>query len=122
MLHYDVADRVLGCLVKIHTALGPGLAESSYQKATALEFLASGLAFVKEPILDVRYRNVVIGQHRPDFIVERKVVLELKCVSTFDEVHTSQVLTYLRITGLKIGLLVNFNVPTLKTGIKRIAL
>ena len=68
------------------------------------------------------YRSVIVGYHRPDFIMDETVVLELKCVSAFAPVFTSQVLTYLRVSGLKVGLLVNFNVPTLRTGIKRIVL
>jgi GxxExxY protein len=72
--------------------------------------------------LTVAYRNVVVGQHRPDFIIDDKVVLELKCVSRFEPVFTSQVLTYLRVSKLQVGLLVNFNVPSLNYGIKRIAL
>ena len=83
---------------------------------------ARGIAFLREPELVVRYRDVVVGLHKPDFIVENKVVLELKCVKQLDEVFRFQVLTYLHITHLRVGLLVNFNVPVLKNGIKRIAL
>jgi GxxExxY protein len=68
----------------------------------------------------VKYRGVEIGHHRPDFIIEHKVVLELKSVSGLDPVFTSQVLTYLRLTGLKVGLLINFNVPAIGYGLKRI--
>ena len=117
--HKEITDRVLLCLFGVHTALGPGMPESSYQKATGLEFMSSGVSFVKEPILEVRYRDVVVGAHRPDFIVERKVILELKCVASLDTAHIAQVLTYLRITGLNVGLLVNFNVTSLRQGIRR---
>lgn len=122
LLHEELTDRILGCLVTVHTAVGPGLPEYSYQSASALEMEACGLQFVREPILTVTYRNVVIGHHKPDFIVEGKVVLELKSVSRLDPVFTSQVLRYLRLTSLQVGLLVNFNVSTLKWGIRRIAL
>jgi GxxExxY protein len=122
VLYQDLTNRILGCLVTVHTALGPGLPERSYHVASALEFAAMGVPFVREPVFTVRYRNVVVGNHKPDFIIEGKVILELKCVAAFDPVHTSQVLTYLRVSGLKVALLVNFNVPTLKTGIKRIVL
>ena len=122
MLNHELTDRILGGLVAVHTALGPGLPERSYQNASALEFRALGIPFRKEPTYEVRYRSVVVGYHRPDFVIDEKVVLELKCVSAFAPVFTSQVITYLRVSRLKVGLLVNFNVPTLRTGIKRIVL
>ena len=86
----------------------------------AMEMLACGLAFEREPRLTVLYRGAEIGHHRPDFIVERLVVLELKSVAGLDPVFTSQVLTYLRLTGLRVGLLINFNVPAIGYGVKRI--
>jgi len=98
------------------------LPERSYQNACALEFRALGIPFQKEPAYEVRYRSVIVGCHKPDFVIDGKVVLELKCVSAFAPVFTAQVLTYLRVSGLRVGLLVNFNVPTLRTGIKRIVL
>ena len=88
----------------------------------AIEFAHAGLSFVKEPRVPVTYRTVVIGQHRPDFIVEHAVVVEIKSVERYDPVFAAQVLTYLRITRLRVGLLLNFNRPVLKDGIKRFAL
>lgn len=113
LIHQDLTERIIGCLINVHDALGPGLAEHSYQAASALEMSACGIPFLREPELIVKYRDVVVGLHKPDFIVDGRVVLELKCVSRLDEVFKSQVLTYLHLTKLRVGLLVNFNVPVL---------
>ncbi len=120
MLHEDITNRILGAAVDVHKALGPGLTESSYQAAMAIEMTERGLAFEREPTLPVVYRGRTIGHHRPDFIVEHAVVLELKAASGLDPVHTTQVLTYLRLTGLRVGLLLNFNVASMGYGIKRL--
>ena len=122
LLYGDLTERIIGCLITVHRALGPCLPERTYQAAATLEFDACGLRFLKEPELVVTYRDVVVGLHKPDFIVENRVVLELKCVKRLDDVFRIQVLTYLHLTKLRIGLLVNFNVPVLKDGVKRIVL
>ena len=108
-LHTDVTDSILRCAVAVHKELGPALAEYSYQTALSLELRANELRFVEQTPIIVRYRDVVVGWHTPDFVVEQKVVVELKSVANFDSVHTKQVLTYLKITGLRVGLLLNFN-------------
>ena len=87
-----------------------------------MEFLERGLEFQREPVLAVRYRDAIVGHHVPDFIVENSVVVELKAVASLEPVFTSQVLTYLRLTGLRVGLIVNFNVEALRFGIKRIVI
>src|SRR5688572_13324364 len=110
LLHGDVTERIVAYLITVHRVLGPGLAERSCQIASALEFAACGLQFTREPRYVVTYRDVVIGDHRPDFVVEDKVVVELKCVSNLDPVFSAQMITYLRVAKLKVGLLVNFNV------------
>ena len=122
LLHDTVTDQILRAAVTVHKGLGPGLTERSYQEAMAIEMTVLELSFEREPILSVRYRGAVVGQHRPDFIVEQLVVLELKSVGSLDPVFTSQVLTYLRVSGLRVGLLINFNVPTVGSGLKRIIL
>ena len=122
-LHTDVTDSILRCAVAVHKELGPALAEHSYQTALALEMRANALCFVERSPITIRFRDVVVGWHTPDFIVEDKVVVELKAVANFDSVHTKQVLTYLKVTGLRVGLLINFNVASFaSTGIKRIQL
>ena len=118
-LHTDLTDCILRCAIAVHRGLGPGLPEHSYQASLALEFDANGIHYSDDHTIEVRYRNVLVGWHRPDFIVEDKVVVELKSVSNVDPVHAKQVLTYLRVTGLRVGLLLNFNVTTMTHGIKR---
>jgi len=118
-LHTDLTDSILRCAVAVHRGLGPGLPEHSYQTSLALEFDANGIRYKNDHTVEVRYRNVLVGWHRPDFIVEDRVVVELKAVTNIDPVHAKQVLTYLRVTGLRVALLLNFNVTTMTHGIKR---
>ena len=118
-LHTDVTDSILRCAVAVHRELGPALPEYSYQKSLALEFDAAGINYVDDRSIAVRYRNVIVGWHRPDFIVENKVVVELKAVTNIDPVHAKQILRYLHVTHLRVGLLLNFNVSSMNHGIKR---
>jgi GxxExxY protein len=120
MLHEALTDRILGAAVAVHKAIGPGLAEQSYQAAMAIEMSDVGLRFEREPSIAVTYKGTTVGHHRPDFVVENRVVVELKVVRSFEPVFTTQVLTYLRLTGLRVGLLSNFNVEAMGFGIKRI--
>lgn len=120
LLHKDITDKILRAAVAVHKALGPGLKEPSYQAAMAMEFCAMGVAFQREPRIAVTYRGAVVGHHIPDFIVENAVVVDLKAVAAIDRVFTTQVLTYLRLTNLRVGLIVNFNVEALGFGIKRV--
>jgi GxxExxY protein len=123
LLHGDLTDRVLRCVIAVHQTLGPGLTEYSYQAALALEMSAQGIVFTRERPIVVRYREVVVGWHRPDFIVEQLVVLEIKAASRIDPVFVKQVLTYLKATQLRVGLLVNFNVASMANeGIRRLVL
>jgi GxxExxY protein len=120
MVHEHITDKIIASAIAVHRAIGPGLAEHSYQAAMAIEMTDQGLRFSREPALTVSYKGAMVGHHRPDFIVEDLIVVELKVVHAFEPVFTAQVLTYLRLTGLKVGLLINFNVDALKFGIKRI--
>jgi GxxExxY protein len=97
--------------------------DDSYQRSMALEMTANGISFVDDRPLAVRYRGVVVGWHRPDFVVEKLVVLELKSVARTDPVFAKQVLTYLKVTQLRVGLLINFNVASMANdGIRRFIL
>jgi GxxExxY protein len=119
-LHTDVSDSILRCAIAVHRELGPGLAEHSYQRAMTLEMTAQGLLFKADRPIVVRYRGVVVGWHRPDFIVDNKVVVEIKVATAFDSAHSRQVLNYLKLTNLKVALLLNFGVSSLgNVGIKR---
>jgi GxxExxY protein len=117
-----LTERIIGCGIAVHRALGPGLLESPYQAAMCLELTAAGLAFERERLIPAIYRGIRIGEFRPDLIVESQVVVEIKSVQRFDPVFSAQVLTYLRVTGLRRGLLLNFGRAVLKDGIKRFAL
>jgi GxxExxY protein len=120
MLHEEISDKIIASAIAVHRVVGPGLAEKSYQAAMAIEMNDQGLRFQSEPMLPVRFKGVLIGHHHPDFIVEDAIVVELKVVHALEPVHTAQVLTYLRVTRLQVGLLINFNVDALKFGIKRV--
>jgi GxxExxY protein len=120
MLHQDITDKILAAAVAIHKAIGPGLAEQSYQAAMAIEMADQGLVFVRVPSIAVTYKGKTVGHHRPDFVVENAVVVELKVTKSLEPVFTTQVLTYLRLTGLRVGLLINFNVEAMGFGINRI--
>ena len=120
--HEDLTERIIGCAIEVHCVLGPGLLESCYEVALAIEMAERKIGFERQPVVSVPYKGRTVGQFRPDFIVERTVILELKCVSRVDPVVQGQVLTYLKATGLKVGLFMNFHSPTLKDGLKRYAL
>ena len=120
MLHEELTNRIIGAAIAVHKVLGPGLKEQSYQDAIAMEFDAVGLVYRRTPVFSVTYRGAIVGEHIPDFIVENAVIVELKAVRALEPAFTAQVLTYLRLSGLRVGLLVNFNVEALRFGVKRI--
>jgi len=116
----DLTGQIIAAAIEVHRALGPGLLESAYQACLAHEFSLRGLPFEEEKSLSVEYKGVQVDcGYRLDFLVAGKVVVELKAVSAIDAVHEAQLLTYLKLTGCRVGLLINFNVPVLKMGIKR---
>lgn len=117
-----LTEQIIGCAIEIHKQLGPGLLESAYHSAMCIELAFNRLTFERERSISAEYRGVKIGDYRPDLIVENKVVVEIKSVSNYDPVFTAQMLTYLRVTRLRVGLVLNFNRPVLKDGINRFAL
>lgn len=117
-----LTERIIGCAIQVHKQLGPGLLEAIYESALCVEFDAEGLRYQRQVEVPVKSRGKVIGQHRLDLIVEGAVVVELKSVERIDPVFEAQVLTYLRISGKKVGLLINFNSGLLKEGIQRFVL
>jgi GxxExxY protein len=117
-----LTQRIIGCAITVHRFLGPGLLESVYRTALAIELEFNEVSFERERVIGVRYRDRTIGEFRPDFIVQNQVVVEIKSASAHDRVFDAQVLTYLRLTGLRRGLLLNFGRPVLKDGIKRFVL
>src|SRR5687767_1396407 len=96
----DLTDRIIACAIEVHRHLGPGLLESVYETALCLELESNGLSFTRQIGLPLFYKGVQISQHRPDLVVENKVVVEVKSIARFENVHIAQVLTYLRVTSL----------------------
>lgn len=113
---------VFDCALKVHRALGPGLLESAYEECLYYELKKSGLDVVKQKPLPLVYEGVKLDiGYRIDLIVENRLILEIKSVETLNDVHFAQLLTYLKLTDCRLGLLINFNVVLIKNGIKRIA-
>jgi GxxExxY protein len=118
----DIVHRTIGCCITVHRALGPGLPERAYTRAVCLELSAEGISFDAERRFSIFYRGHLMCEKRVDLVVEKQLVLEIKAVEQLASVHKAQVRSYLRISKLRIGLLVNFNVAVLPDGIKRIVL
>ena len=118
-----LSHQVIGCAMKVHTALGPGLLESAYEECLAYEFGKSGLRFERQKPMPLVYEEVRLEcGYRIDLLVESQLVVEVKAVSALMDIHTAQVLTYLKLSGCKLGLLINFHVAHLRDGIKRLIL
>jgi GxxExxY protein len=115
-------SETIGCAIRVHRELGPGFLESIYRKAMCIELVASGLSYEAERQVLVRYRNASISGQRVDLIVESAIVVELKSVIRLDDVHVAQLVSYLRTTRLRGGLLINFRVPVLRSGLRRVVL
>ncbi len=119
----DVARAVVDAAFRVHTALGPGLLESVYEECLAHELSKRKLNYRKQDSFPVIYDGVRIGSDlRLDLLVENRVIVELKAVEQIAPVHMSQMLTYLKLTGKRLGLLINFNTVQIKDGIKRVVL
>jgi len=116
----ELSNLIIGKAIEIHKELGPGLLESAYKECLYYELITAGLKVEKEKPLPVVYKEIKLDQgYRIDLLVENKVVIELKTVEAFTDVHMAQILTYLKFGHYKLGLLLNFNVSFLKNGIKR---
>ena len=117
----EISKVVLDCAFKVHSQLGPGLLESAYQECLYYEINKSGLFVQKEVSLPLTYEEVQLEiGYRIDLLVEKKFIVEIKSVESLTDVHLAQVLTYLKLSEIKLGFLLNFNVARLKSGIKRI--
>ncbi len=116
-----LTEQIIGCAIKVHRSLGPGLLESAYQECLFFELKKAGLLVEKEKPLPLVYDDVKLDcGYRIDLLVENQIVIELKSVEILNDVHTAQVLTYLKLSNCKIGLLINFNVIQLTSGLKRL--
>jgi len=121
MIENDISDKILDCCFRVHKNLGPGLFESVYEEILAYEMSSTGLAFERQKALSLKYGDIKLDvAFRADFIVENKVIIELISVEKILPVHKKQLLTYLKITQCKLGLVINFNSELMKDGITRI--
>lgn len=121
MTEDEISKIIIGCAIDVHKQLGPGLLESAYKECLAFDLNEKGLYVENEKPMPIVYKEVKLDHgYRIDLLIEKKVVIEAKTVEFFTDVHTTQVLTYLRLGNYKLGLLINFHVNLLKNGIKRI--
>ncbi len=117
----ELSHRVIGLCMEVHRELGPGLLESAYEEALAYEFTQAGFAFERQREMPLPYKGVKLDcGYRLDFIVEGQLIIELKAVSELLPIHHAQLLTYLKLERRPLGLLINFNVPALKDGVRRV--
>ena len=116
----ELSSRILAAAVDVHKALGPGFLESIYQKAMEVALEHRGIAYTRQKDVTVFFEGVAVGLHRLDLVVEDQIILELKAIKALEDIHFAQLRSYLRATGLHVGLLLNFNAPTLI--IKRVVL
>ena len=120
MTENEISNKIINCALDVHKALGPGLLESAYKESLFYKLTKEGLYVIKEKAVPIIYEEVKLDcGYRIDLLVENKVVIELKSVETLNDIHLAQILTYLKLGNYKLGLLINFNVVLLKSGIKR---
>ena len=119
----ELSNRVIGCALEVHRALGPGLLESTYEQCLAHELPLAGISFKLQLPLPVKYKGIKLDcGYRIDLLVNDELIVELNSVDQIMGIHQAQLLTYMKLSGVKVGLLINFNVEILKTGIKRFVL
>jgi GxxExxY protein len=118
----DVMNKVIGACIEVHRQLGPGFLEGVYHRAVALELQKREISHESRKQITVSYKGHHLADQYLDLVVERCVVVEIKAVAQLEEIHGSQLVSYLRASGLRAGLLVNFNKPVLKAGLRRIVL
>jgi GxxExxY protein len=121
-VHDPLTERIIGCAIAVHKALGPGLIEATYEEALCIELNEERLCFERQLRVPVTYRGKLIGEYRPDLVVEEIVVVEIKSVERLIGLHQAQLLAYMRVLRLPVGLLLNFNGETLRSGVRRLAI
>lgn len=120
---WNISEEVIGACIEVHRHLGPGLLESVYERCLCHELALRNIRFERQIALPVRYKEMSLDcGYRLDLVVETTVLIELKSVERLLPLHQAQLLTYLKLTGLQVGLLINFNVPVLKEGLRRMRL
>jgi len=116
----QLTEQVIGAAIEVHRVLGPGLLESAYETCLAHELDLRQIPYVRQYVLPVRYKDVRLDcGYRPDLVIRDALVVEIKAVTGMEPIHEAQLLTYMKLGGWKLGLLINFNVPVLKDGIRR---
>ena len=116
----EISERIIGAAIEVHKFLGPGLLESAYEECLAYEFSLRNLRFERQKQVPLKYKEIKLEcGYRIDFLVEDKIIVELKAIEEILPIHEAQLLSYLKLTGCKLGLLLNFNVPVMKVGIHR---
>jgi GxxExxY protein len=116
----EITERIIGAAIEVHRGLGPGLLESAYEECLCHDLQLAGLSFERQRPLPVEYKGIRLEcGYRLDLLVENAVVVEIKAISAVEPIHEAQLLTYLHLGGWRVGLLINFNVPVLKNGIRR---
>ncbi len=118
----QLAHAVIGAAIEVHRALGPGFLESVYEEALSFELEQRAVPFTRQHLISVSYKGRPVGEGRLDMLIADRLVVELKAVDELAPIHMAQVISYLKATGHKLGLLINFNVPILKQGIRRVVL
>ena len=123
MIHGELTERIIGAAITVHREVGPGLLESAYQSCFAMELTDQGICFEREVQVPLIYKSRTIPNlYKIDFFIEHKVIIELKAIDKLAPIHSAQLMTYLRMTGSRVGLLFNFNVDVLIHGMRRIVL
>ena len=123
LVYKELSEQIIGAAIEVHRHLGPGLLESAYHRCLVHELGLRGLSVRTEVSLGIDYKGIRLASgYRLDIVVENKIVVEVKAVDALAPIHQAQLLTYLRLGGYQLGLLVNFNVPVLREGIKRLVL
>jgi len=118
----EAANKVIGAAIEVHKQLGPGYLKSVYEEALAVELTIRGIPFARQVVFALDYKGHKVGEGRMDFLVDSCLVVELKAVEGLAPIHTAQTISYLKTTKHHLALLINFNVPVLKNGIKRLVL
>jgi GxxExxY protein len=119
-IHTSLTEAIVGCAIEVHKELGPGLLESVYETALCIELTAAGLAFKRQVGIPLLYKGQLISEHRPDVVVAELVVVEIKSIERLQSIHLAQMLTYLRVAKIRVGLILNFNSSVMKNGIRRV--
>jgi len=118
----EITETVIGAAIEVHKHLGPGLLESAYEMALCRELSLRGINFEKQKSLPIEYKGFKLDcGYRLDLLIENQVIVEIKAVENIQAIHTAQLLTYLKLLGKKVGLIINFNVPKLIDGVKRVS-